>query len=109
MARAQGIDTRELDRAIDELRRLEAARAGSDYTATAALQAAALEKLKAFEFSLFQQLNQSGGPKSALGARSPVPSEYRAQVEEYYRSLARPQAPAPSAAAPPATRTPPRP
>lgn len=93
LAREQGLDTRELDRAIEDIRRLEGARSGSDYTATAALQAAALEKLKAFEFSLFQQLNRSSGPKSALGARSPVPSEYRAQVEEYYRSLARPQAP----------------
>ena len=62
----------------------------SDLFATDALQTAALERLKAFEFSLFQQLTDKRGPRSSLGARSPVPSEYRAQIEEYYRSLARP-------------------
>ncbi len=90
LAREQGVDVAELDRAIEELRRLEAGRALGDPRASEALQTAALERLKAFEFSLFRQLNEKGGPRSALGARSPVPSEYRAQVEEYYRSLARP-------------------
>ncbi len=90
LAREQGVDVAELDRAIAELRRLEAGRALGDPLATDALQTAALERLKAFEFSLFRQLTEKGGPRSALGARSPVPSEYRAQVEEYYRSLARP-------------------
>jgi hypothetical protein len=61
------------------------------------LQAALLERLKTFEFALHRQLLQESGRQGALGARSPVPSEYRADVEEYYRSLARP----------PATRTPP--
>ena len=90
LARAQGADVGELDRAIEDLRRLEASRALGDPSATDALQTAALERLKAFEFSLFRQLTEKGGPRSALGARSPVPAEYRAQIEEYYRSLARP-------------------
>jgi len=94
LAREQGVDVAELDRAIEELRRLEAGRALGDPRASDALQSAALERLKAFEFSLFRQLTEKGGPRSALGARSPVPSEYRAQVEEYYRSLARPAEPA---------------
>ena len=89
-ARAQGADVGELDRAIEDLRRLEASRALGDPSATDALQTAALERLKAFEFSLFRQLTEKSGPRSALGARSPVPAEYRAQIEEYYRSLARP-------------------
>ena len=96
LAREQGVATGELDRAIDELRRLEAARVAGDPAAVAALQATALERLKSFEFSLFQQLVEKGGPRSSLGARAPVPSEYRAQVEEYYRSLARPQSPPPA-------------
>ena len=99
LAREQGVSTAELDRAIDDLRRLESSRALADQNASAALQAAALERLKAFEFSLFQQLVEKGGPRSALGARAPVPNEYRAQVEEYYRSLARPQ-PSPPAPRP---------
>ncbi len=95
LARAQGLDVSALNRAIDDLRRLEAGRTLNDYHATEALQTALLERLKAFEFALHRELTQNAGPKSALGARSPVPSEYRAQVEEYYRSLARPQPPSP--------------
>ena len=89
--RAQGLDTRELDRAIDDLRRLEAGRAIGDAQASDDLQVAVLERLKSFEFTLYREMNQGNAPRSALGARSPVPSEFRAQVEEYYRSIARPQ------------------
>jgi hypothetical protein len=97
LARAQGVDVAELDRAIRDLRQLESGRPLSDLQASAELQAALLERLKTFEFALHRQLLQESGRQGALGARSPVPSEYRADVEEYYRSLARP----------PATRTPP--
>jgi len=102
LARQQGVDVTELDRAIDDLRRLESQRALADYTASAELQAAVLDRLKAFEFALNRQLTEAAGPRSALGARSPVPSEFRSQVEEYYRSIARPQ---PATSQPPA-RTP---
>jgi hypothetical protein len=91
LARAQGADVTELDRAIRDLRTLESGRPLGDARANAALQAALLERLKAFEFALHRQLSQESGRRGALGARSPVPSEYRADVEEYYRSLARPR------------------
>ena len=91
LAREQGVDVTELNRAINDLRRLEQSRALADYTASAELQAAVLERLKAFEFALNRQLAASSGPKSGVGARAPVPSEFRAQVEEYYRAIARPQ------------------
>ena len=81
----------ELDRAIRDLRQLEADQTLGDAQASAALQSALLERLKAFEFALHRQLSQESGRRGALGARSPVPSEYRADVEEYYRSLARPR------------------
>ena len=103
--RAQGLDTRELDRAIDDLRRLEAGRAIGDAQASDDLQVAVLERLKSFEFTLYREMNQGNAPRSALGARSPVPSEFRAQVEEYYRSIARPQ----SGAASPVPPRPPQP
>ena len=93
LARAQGLDVTALNRAIDDLRRLESGRPLGDFRASDELQTALLERLKAFEFALHRELTQNNGPRSALGARSPVPSEYRAQVEEYYRSLARPQPP----------------
>jgi hypothetical protein len=109
LARAQGLDVTDLIRAIDDLRRLESGRPLADYHASEELQAALLERLKSFEFALHRELTQNNGPRSALGARSPVPSEFRAQVEEYYRSLARPsQAPptAPPQAPPPANPRP---
>ncbi len=61
-AAAQGVDTRELDRAIKGLRQLDNSRAFGDPKGIAQLQTAMLERLKNFEF---------------------VP--YRALVEEYYR------------------------
>jgi hypothetical protein len=47
-----------------------------------------IEGLKEFEFSLYQRLGLAGGRGPTLGARTPVPEEYRSAVEEYYRSLA---------------------
>ncbi|MCL4865827.1 MAG: hypothetical protein KJZ47_08030 [Gemmatimonadales bacterium] len=45
--------------------------------------------MKTFEFTLWRKFNggATGGP--ALGSSGQVPAEYRALVEEYYRSLAR--------------------
>lgn len=91
LARAQGVDVTELDRAIRDLRQLESGRGLGTPQASAELQAALLERLKTFEFSLSRQLAPDAERRGALGARSPVPSEYRAEVEEYYRSLARPR------------------
>lgn len=90
LAREQGVDVADLDRAIQDLRRLESGRPLGDPLGAARLQEQLLERLKSFEFAMYRQLTQNGTQKAALGARSPVPSEYRAQVEEYYRSLARP-------------------
>ena len=104
LARAQGVDVADLDRVIEDLRRLESGRPLGDPRRAAALQAQVIDRLKAFEFGLYRQLTQNGNQKAALGARSPVPTEYRAQVEEYYRSLARPQSP--STSRPPSTNSP---
>jgi hypothetical protein len=86
----QGVDTRDLDKAIAALRDFEAGRSGAidDPRGAERLQSAVIEGLKDFEFALARKLGgaQAGGP--ALGTRSPVPEEYRAAVEEYYRSLA---------------------
>jgi hypothetical protein len=91
LAREQGADVAALERAIRDLRQLEAGRVLGDPLGAAALQAEVIDRLKAFEFALYRQLTGAGTQRSALGARSPVPSEYRADVEEYYRSLARPR------------------
>jgi len=85
----QGVDVRELDQAIGDLRRLESGRPFGDPKGIEELQAAVIEGLKTWEFKLWRALGQSGDNRPALGAPAQAPAEYRALVEEYYRSLAR--------------------
>jgi len=47
-----------------------------------------IEGLKTFEFTLYRKLGLGDSKAPTLGANAPVPAEYRAAVEEYYRSLA---------------------
>ena len=84
----QGIDVRDLDRSIDALRQLERSGALADPRAVDRLEGSVIDGLKDFEFALTRKLGgaQAGGP--SLGTRSPVPEQYRGDVEEYYRSLA---------------------
>ncbi|HSE51312.1 MAG TPA: hypothetical protein VLB00_03940, partial [Gemmatimonadales bacterium] len=83
----QNLDPAELDRIIDGLRRLESGRPFSDPQGLEELQRAVIEGLKTWEFKLWRSLSQNGENRPALGAPSQVPAEYRALVEEYYRSL----------------------
>ena len=84
----EGIDVAQLDRALDAMRQLERSGALDDPRAVERLETQVIDGLKDFEFALARKLGgaQPNGP--ALGTRSPVPEEYRAAVEEYYRSLA---------------------
>jgi hypothetical protein len=47
-----------------------------------------IENLKSVEFNLYRKLGLGDGKSPTLGTTAPVPAEYRAAVEEYYRSLA---------------------
>ena len=87
----QTVERAELDRIISDLRRLESGRPFNDPTALEDLQRAVIEGLKTWEFKLWRTLGQNGDNRPALGAPSQVPSEYRALVEEYYRSLGKPK------------------
>ncbi len=89
----QGVDLAELDRAIADLRRLESGRPFGDPQGVERLQAAIIEGLKTWEFKLWRTLGQAGDGRPAQGAAAQVPPEYRALVEEYYRSLAKPKPP----------------
>jgi hypothetical protein len=85
----QGLPTQEIDSVIREMRRLEnngvlAATAGLDQ-----LQSEVIDGLKSVEFALFRALGLGTEKRPALESRAPVPAEYRAMVEEYYRALAR--------------------
>ena len=84
----QGVDTRELDQAIENLRQLEQGRGFGDPKGLEQLQSSVIEGLKTFEFGLARKLGLGTEGRPALGARASVPPEYRAMVEEYYRSLA---------------------
>jgi len=87
-AAAQGVDTRELDRAIEGLRQLENSRAFGDPKGLEQLQTAMLERLKNFEFALYRSVGLGADGRPAAGARAAAPAEYRALVDEYYRVLA---------------------
>ena len=82
-----GVDLAELDRVIDDLRRLESGRAFGDPKGLERLQADAIERLKTFEFGLYRRLGLDGEHRPTAGTPAQVPPEYRALVEEYYRSL----------------------
>ena len=83
-----GVDPRELDQAMRDLRSLENEQMFADPRNLAALQANALEKLKNFEFNLRKKAGGADEPLSLSGADE-VPTGFRTQIEEYYRSLAR--------------------
>ena len=84
----QGIATGELDRAIDEMRQLEGSIASGNPKGIDELQKSVIDGLKTFEFTLYRKLGLGDSKGPTLGATAPVPAEYRAAVEEYYRSLA---------------------
>ncbi|MDQ2664720.1 MAG: hypothetical protein M3Z05_01815 [Gemmatimonadota bacterium] len=84
----QGIATGELDRAIDEMQRLQNSLASGDPKGIDDLQKSVIDGLKTFEFTLYRKLGLGDSKGPALGSNAPVPAEYRAAVEEYYRSLA---------------------
>jgi hypothetical protein len=85
---SEGIDVSQLDRAIAAMRQLERSGALDDPRAAERLETQVIDGLKDFEFALARKLGGGQRTGPALGTRSPLPEEYRAAVEEYYRSLA---------------------
>ena len=57
----------------------------------AALQANALERIKNWEFDLRKKAEGADSRPLSLSGSDEVPSGFRTQIEEYYRSLARKQ------------------
>ena len=85
----QGLDTRELDRAITGMQSLSNDRLLADERTAADLRAQTLEHLKAFEFALRKKLGDSDENRVLLGRAGDVPASFKQYVEEYYRSLAK--------------------
>jgi hypothetical protein len=86
--RSESIDGRELDEVISKLRELEDDRAYQDVNELARLQQFVAEGLKRFEFGLRRKI-EGDASAAALTGTDDVPTEFKALVEQYYRSLAR--------------------
>ena len=83
-----GVDPRELDQILRDLRGMDSEQAFVDPRSLAMLQAAALEKLKAFEFGLRKKVGSDDLPLTLSGSEE-VPAGFREAIDEYYRALAR--------------------
>ncbi|MGE3705659.1 MAG: DUF4175 family protein [Vicinamibacterales bacterium] len=84
-----GMDARELDQVLRDMRQLASEQNFVTGQNLQSLQAAALDKLKRFEFNLRRKSEEKNGDKLALSGSDEVPAGFRTAIEEYYRSLAR--------------------
>jgi hypothetical protein len=85
---AAGVNAKDLDDIVNQLRQLGEERSYERLEGVDKLQAAALEKLQAFEFSLRKKANPDQ-ETLALSGSDEVPAGFRSQIEEYYRQLAK--------------------
>jgi DNA-directed RNA polymerase subunit F len=83
-----GVSPRELEDIIRDLQKFDNDRVYADPRGLEQLQAAALEKLKKFEFSLRRKAD-NGNDSLSLSGSDQVPDGFRQAIEEYYRSLSR--------------------
>ena len=74
------------------MQRLDNDRIYADPRGLEQLQAAALDKLKKFEFGLRRKAD-TGNESLSLSGSDQVPDGFRQAIEEYYRSLAKKQPP----------------
>ncbi len=83
----QGLATKELDQAIDNLRQLTNAHTLEDQRISTDLRAKTIEGFKDFEFGLRRKLGESDSTRVLLERSGDVPAAYKSNVEEYYRSI----------------------
>ena len=86
-----GASTRDVNEIVNQLREFNSDRIFADPKALAALQAAALDHLKKFEFDLRKKLGSDNGQLSLSGSDE-VPAAFRPAIEEYFKKLAQPRA-----------------
>jgi hypothetical protein len=85
----QKADVSALDRAIDAMRAAADPEKLTDEKSGAALRGQVIDGLKAYEFALRRSLEGKENGQVLAGRNGDVPAEFRAYVEEYYRSIAR--------------------
>jgi hypothetical protein len=81
-----GASTRDLNDVINQLRAFDSDKLFDDPKQLALLQAAALVRLKKFEFDLRKKLGSDNSQLSLSGSDE-VPAGFRQQIEEYYKKL----------------------
>jgi hypothetical protein len=86
--REQGVDPKDLDDIMRRMRELDSERIYRDVEELARLQTFVAEGIKRFEYNLRRQAGADADRATVAGAED-VPPEFRALVEEYYRSLSK--------------------
>ena len=82
-----GQPTKELDRAMDNLRQLVNPQVLEDTRASADLRAKTIDGFKDFEFALRRALGEGDSTRVLLERSGDVPPAYKQHVEEYYRAI----------------------
>ena len=85
---ASGVNPRDLDAVMRDLRTLDSDQVYADPAGLEKLQAAALDRLKKFEFELRKRVDSDHDALSLSGSDE-VPAGFRQAIEEYYRSLSK--------------------
>ena len=83
------MNPRDLDEVLRDLKAFDNDRIYADPRGLEQLQAAAIDKLKKFEFSLRRKAGERGNDSLSLSGSDQVPEGFRQAIEEYYRSLAK--------------------
>jgi hypothetical protein len=85
--RGAEFDPRQLEEVLRALRQLQDDRVYQNVNELARLQAYVTEQVKRIEFTLRREVDQQNSV--VLSGSDEVPEQFRALVEQYYRSLAR--------------------
>ena len=87
----QGADVSALDRALEAMRAAANQDKLQDEKSGGELRTQVIDGLKAYEFALRRALEGKDNGQVLSGRNGDVPAAFRAYVEEYYRSIARPK------------------
>ena len=88
MLREQNVDPKEFDEIMKRLRELDSERVYQDAEELARLQTFVSEGLKRFEYALRRKVGDETD-RALVNGSEEVPAEFKALVEEYYRSLSK--------------------
>jgi tetrahydromethanopterin S-methyltransferase subunit G len=88
MLREQNVDPKEFDEIMKRLKELDSERVYQNVDELARLQTFVAEGLKRFEYALRRKVGDDTD-RALVNGSEEVPAEFKALVEEYYRSLSK--------------------